>query len=304
MEELALDLAQVAAFAVTARTLHFGQAAAELSISQQALSKRIARLEQLLGVPLLVRGHGAVELTEGGRLFLEPAQRVLAAGREAVAAVRGQDRPLRLDVWGHLYSPTRSVADVLAADPGLRVQVGPIRDLPALLAALGRGETDAGFGRVPAQAPAGLRHRLVRLEPVDAVLSERHPLAGADTLRPRELAGSTMWFPAPPDRVDYLSRFADEFGIAARLGGPNLGLEHFVEHLRTDPLCFSLFPADAPLPPGLRSIPLVEPTPLYPWSLAWIERPPGLDRLLEAFAAYGRDRRWLEYDPRRDWLPA
>ena len=57
--------------------------------------------------------------------------------------------------------------------------------------------------------------------------------------------------------------------------------------------------------PGVRSIPLVDPTPLYAWSLLWrtADPHPLLDPLLRAFAAQARRSRWLEHDPGRDWLP-
>jgi DNA-binding transcriptional LysR family regulator len=51
-----LDLAQVRAFVEVAEQLHFGRAATRLFLTQQALSKRIQRLERALGQPLLVRG--------------------------------------------------------------------------------------------------------------------------------------------------------------------------------------------------------------------------------------------------------
>ncbi|MWK38916.1 LysR family transcriptional regulator [Actinomadura sp. J1-007] len=51
-----LDLAHVRAFVTAADHLHFGQAAKDLSLSQQALSARISRLEGGLGVKLFVRG--------------------------------------------------------------------------------------------------------------------------------------------------------------------------------------------------------------------------------------------------------
>ena len=149
--------------------------------------------------------------------------------------------------------------------------------------------------------------RLVRLEPVDAVVGAAHPAAGAAQLRPADLRDSVLWSPAELTRLDFLRRFADEFGIARRQDGPNLGLDHLVRKLRDDPSCFTLFPADAPLPDhaGLRSIPLTGPTPLYAWSLAWraADRHPQLDPLLRAFAETGRARRWLSYTPDRDWLP-
>ncbi|MEU1401771.1 LysR family transcriptional regulator [Streptomyces sp. NPDC005728] len=304
-----LDLALVRAFAVTARTLHFGRAAEELNTSQQALSKRIARLEELLAVRLFER-QGGIRLSEAGERFLPAAGEALVAGERAVAAVTGAGPVVRIDTWGHLYAPMRTVADAVQALGPVRWEPGPGRDWPSVAEALLRGDTDLGFGRVhplPDGRDAGLTQRLVRLEPVDAVVSPSHPLAGADALRPADLRDSVLWCPAELSRLDFLRRFADEFQITRRHDGPNLGLDHLVQHIRTEPDGFTLFPADAPLPDhsGLRCVPLVEPTPLYAWSLAWREssRHPLLDTLLRGFTEAGRTRRWLDYTPQRDWLP-
>lgn len=304
-----LDLALVRAFAATAATLHFGRAAEELETSQQALSRRVARLEELLGVRLFER-EGGTRLTGAGERFLPAAREALAAGERAVAAVTGAGPVVRIDTWGHLYTPMRTVAEAVRALGPVRLEPGPGRDWPSVAQALLRGDTDLGFGRVhplPGGREAGLTQRLVRLEPVDVVVGPSHPLAGADALRPADLRGSTLWCPAELSRLDFLRRFADAFAVTRREDGPNLGMDHLVHRIRTDGACFTLFPADAPLPDhaGLRSIPLVEPTPLYAWSLAWRDsyRHPLLDRLLRGFGETGRARRWLDYDPGRDWLP-
>ncbi len=313
MSGVDLDLAQVRAFATAAELLHFGRAAERLAISQQALSKRVARLESTLGVRLFDRGTATgrgPRLTEAGERFLEPARRTLAAGGHAVAAARGIRQGLRIDVWGHLYLPMRTVARILEALPDLDVEPGAGRDLPSVAGALLRGEIDAGFGRVhrlPEPFDTGLTHRLVRLEPLDAIVGVDHPLADAAELRPADLRDSVLWCPAQVERLDFLRQFADDFGITERTGGPNLGLPHFLSRLRTEPHAFSLLPADCPPPddPGIRAIPLVAPTPLYAWSLIWRDdqRHPQLDALLGAFTETAGSSRWLEYDPERDWLP-
>ncbi|MDI2125818.1 LysR family transcriptional regulator [Yinghuangia seranimata] len=304
-------MARVRAFAVTAELLHFGRAAASLGISQQALSKRVARLEDELGAALFVRGGPAVALTDAGLRLVEPAARALAAADAAVAAVRGSAaRPVRLDVWGHLYAPMRTVAHVVDALTGVEFEPGSGRDLPSVAAALQRGDTDLGFGRVhstPGTELTGLKHRLARLEPVDVVLSADHPLAGAGELRPSALADSVLWCPAAIERLDFLRRFAERFGIARWEAGANLGVEHSVDYVRANPHCFTLLPADSPVPDGrgVRSIPLVAPTPLYAWSLLWRDdhAHPELTLVLRMFAEQAAARRWLEYDPDHDWLP-
>lgn len=304
-----LDLTLVRAFAATAETLHFGRAAARLGTSQQALSKRIARLESLLSVRLFER-DGGTRLTEAGERFESAAREALAAGERAVAAAVGVGQSVRIDVWGHLYAPMRTIAQAADALGSVPWEPGPARDWASAADALLAGDTDFGFGRVhplPGGRDAGLAQQLVRLEPVDAVVGASHELAGADELRPADLHDSTLWCPADPTRLDFMQCFANRFGIARRQGGPNLGVDHLVQHLRTDAACFTLFPADAPLPDaaGLRSIPLVAPTPLYAWSLAWrtAHRHPMLDTLLRGFTEAGRARRWLDYAPERDWLP-
>jgi DNA-binding transcriptional LysR family regulator len=295
-----LDLARVRAFVAAVDEAHFGRAADALAISQQALSKRIARLEAELGVRLLTRGTRGVAPTEAGRRFLAPARRLLADGELAVAAARREERPVRIDVWGHLFAPMRTVQRVVDHASDIEVEVGFGRDLPAAISALLRGEIDVGFGRVhPTDGlrDGGLAHRLVRFEPVDAVVSRDHVLADRDELRPTDLRGSTLMFPAAAHRLDFLTRFADRFGISDRSTGANLGLEHFVD----------LLPADVRLPDGsgVRTVPLVDPTPLYAWSLIWRrdDHHPRLPALLEAFADIGRYSRWLDYRPTADWLP-
>ncbi|MFF4409265.1 LysR family transcriptional regulator [Streptomyces sp. NPDC001262] len=301
-----LDMAQVRAFVRAAEELHFGRAAGTLAISQQALSKRIARLESLLGTELFQRGGSGVGLTEAGERFLTPARQTLAAADAAVAAAVGRkDRPLRVDVWGHLYAPMRTLAQVAGRDG--EFVMGHGRDLSSVAAALLHGDIDAAFGRVHPPLHAGLAHRLVRLEPVDAVLSADHPLAAEPALRPDQLSDSVLWAPSALDRLDFLRQFADRFGIRNTATGVNLGLSHFLEDVVGDPRLFSLLPADMPLPhiPGLRAVPLVNPTPLYAWSLLWRigNGHAGLDRLTAACAAQARQSRWLEYDPAHDWLP-
>ncbi|WP_194926146.1 LysR family transcriptional regulator [Catenulispora pinisilvae] len=312
-----LDLAQVRAFVATADRLHFGQAAEQLAVSQQALSKRIARLEGELGAQLFLRGGHAVELTEAGRRFLEPARQTLAQGDRAVAAARHVERPLRIDYWGHLFAPMRTLApviDYLARAVAVSVETGPGRDLPGVLDALVRTATDVGFGRAHgadgAQGAehAGYAHRLVRLEPVDVVVGDRHRLADRSEVRPDELRDSVLWGPASLERLDFYRRFAEHFDINADSGTANLGIGHFLEQVAADPTRFALVPADLELPDRVRvrSLPLVEPTPLYAWSLVWraADPHPGVESLLQAFAELGGRNRWLEYRPGRDWLPA
>lgn len=302
-----LDLATVRAFVCTAHERHFGRAAAILGISQQALSKRVARLESSLGVRLLDRDQHGVRLTDAGARFLPGAEETLRASDRALATLVGDHGPLRIDVWGHLFAPLRTVAQVSTTPGAPPLRPGHGRDLPTVAAAVVHGEIDAGFGRVHPPLPDGLTHRLVRLEPVDVVLSTEHPLAGSTELRPDHLRDSVLHAPADLDRLDFLARFVDRFGIPEHRITPNLGLAPMLSALAADPGGFALLPADVEFPevPGVTAIPLVDPTPLYAWSLIWrtSAEPPLLEALVSALVRTAGENRWLEYDPARDWLP-
>jgi DNA-binding transcriptional LysR family regulator len=305
-----LDLGQVRAFVVTADRLHFGQAAAELYLTQQALSKRVARLEDALGRKLFDRtGHG-VELTGAGRRFLEPARELVRAGEAAVAAARHEERPLRVSVWGHMFLPLRTVREVVARDQDLDIELSLRPGYPAALAGLRDGEIDFALGRAHALDepwPGGLTRRLVRLERVKAVMSREAPLAGATALSPADLRASRLWFPAPRAKVEFLRAFAERFAVPDDFGGINLGLDPFLAHLAGHPELFSLLCADVEVPAGsgLSEIPVQGPAPLYAWHAIWRtgEQHAVLPRLLAAFAATAAAHSWLSYDPALHWLP-
>lgn len=61
-----------------ARERHFGRAADTCQVSQPTLSAGIRRLEEELGLPLVIRGHRFLGLTDHGRRVLIWAQRIIA----------------------------------------------------------------------------------------------------------------------------------------------------------------------------------------------------------------------------------
>jgi DNA-binding transcriptional LysR family regulator len=65
----------------------FSAAADILGRSQPAISRRIALLEDQLGMPVFERAAGGVALSDAGRMLLPHAERVLAALRDAANAI-------------------------------------------------------------------------------------------------------------------------------------------------------------------------------------------------------------------------
>ena len=75
-------------FEAAARSLSFTVAAAELFLTQSAVSRQIQQLEADLGVPLFERRHRALVLTDAGRVMHRAVGDCLERLRDATASVR------------------------------------------------------------------------------------------------------------------------------------------------------------------------------------------------------------------------
>jgi LysR family transcriptional regulator, glycine cleavage system transcriptional activator len=88
-----------------ARLGSFTRAAAELHLTQAAVSRQVIGLEQRLGTTLFVRQREALQLTPAGHAFLDDVRPALASLERATAAVtalKGQGGPLNLSVASSL----------------------------------------------------------------------------------------------------------------------------------------------------------------------------------------------------------
>ncbi|MGF7159312.1 DNA-binding transcriptional LysR family regulator [Rhodoligotrophos appendicifer] len=86
------SLGALRGFEALARTLSFTRAAAELGVTQAAVSRQIRGLETELSVRLIDRRPGAVHhLTDAGRLLFEGLDKGFGAIAEAVAQVAGSE---------------------------------------------------------------------------------------------------------------------------------------------------------------------------------------------------------------------
>jgi DNA-binding transcriptional LysR family regulator len=86
-----INLKHMEAAIAVAETLSFSRAARRLHLSQPAITKYIAELEESLGVLLFVRAHHSVSVTDAGRAYVEEARIVvLHAGRATLVARAAQ----------------------------------------------------------------------------------------------------------------------------------------------------------------------------------------------------------------------
>lgn len=175
-------------FAAVADTLHFGQAATRLHMTQPPLTQAIAQLERILGVRLFDRTKRSVQLTSAGAALLPSVLDLLARAQalpaQALSAAQGEVGRLRLgfvSTVGYALLPQwvrgfRSLypkvqLDLLEATGDMQLQL------------LERGELDAGFMlHAPGFAPMGLAHCLIAQEPLLLAMPEHHDKAAQAAL--------------------------------------------------------------------------------------------------------------------------
>jgi DNA-binding transcriptional LysR family regulator len=274
-----VDLETVRTFVAVAEAGQFSEAADDLSITQQAVSKRVAALEKSLSVRLFARTARGVRLTADGQAFLPPARELLAAAERAAASVRPGRRALRVDVVGRRLGPASLLRDFHRAHPGTELDIVTLFDAGAAIAAVRDGTIDASFRAltVPAtELPDGLEAARVLDEPVQLLTGPKHAYADAGAIKPAELAGLWIWMPGVVPGTEwgaYYQAFARSFGLTIDTTGPSSGTEPLLDVVAASPAVATLVGEHIHLlRPGdydLRRIPLHDPTPVYPHSLIW-----------------------------------
>ncbi|SEF30358.1 DNA-binding transcriptional regulator, LysR family [Amycolatopsis pretoriensis] len=255
-------------FVAAADAGRFQDAAAELAVTQQAVSKRIAALEKSLGARLFTRTARGAVLTGDGRAFLPHARELLRAELRALASVRGG--PLRVDVIGRRLRPASLLRQFHEAHPDIELEVVTLFDTTAVR----DGSVDASFRAVVA-LPEDLAAQWVFDEPIELLCGPAHPLARS-SVTPAELAGHRLWLPGVVPGTEwgaYYAEFAAAFGLSIDAAGPNFGTEVVLDTIAESTEVATLIGAGSRVlwPPGhdLRRVPIEDPTPVYPHSLVW-----------------------------------
>ena len=188
-----IDVKPLRYFVTLAETLHFGQAARRLHLSQPPLSRQLAALEAELGVRLIERSPRSVSLTAAGERFHADARAILAAldqaARNARAAAAGETGTLAVGfTMCAAYSVVPRCARLFsAAWPKVALQLREVVSSELAEKVLA-GQIDAAI-----MFRGGLDRRLASrtmvAEPLCVALSRDHALARARRLKIAQLAG-------------------------------------------------------------------------------------------------------------------
>ena len=186
-----MDFKQLRSFIEVVHRGGFTQAAHTLHISQSAVSKQIAQLEQDLGVVLLERHASRLHLTAAGKVVLERGEAMLHLSQalqneldDLSQLARGELR-LGLPLLGSDALFAGLFAEYRRRYPNINVQLleGGSRSIEQAVLS---GELELGGSLTP-NDPA-FDHQPFCNEQMDALLPLDHPLAGNASVQLAELA--------------------------------------------------------------------------------------------------------------------
>jgi DNA-binding transcriptional LysR family regulator len=253
-----LETRELEYFLAVAEELHFGRAAARLSIAQPALSKAIRRIETHLGVPLLVRSSRHVSLTPAGDALLHHGRHALNAVSAAAQAARqagdahahlrlvlkpGGDASLLSGILAaYAERPGAHQVDILFGGAADRVEY--LRD----------GRADVALLYAPFDDLTELAHETLLTEERVAILPRSHRLANRTGLHLADLEHETLpsWKGVPDGSA------GPESG-----NGPEVADLSQMFHMITLGRMTAMLPRSIvePVPPGLVCVPVTDATP-------------------------------------------
>jgi DNA-binding transcriptional LysR family regulator len=176
-----MELKHLTSFIAVAEQLSFVRAADRLYLSQPALTGQIQRLEEELGVQLLVRNRRTVKLTDAGSVFLAEARATLSRARlaaeRAQKAARGEIGRLRIGFVSSAVLET--VPNIVVAFrkqyPEVTLDLMNLRTTSQVKKLIDK-TLDIGFLRLPLSNEQ-LRTTVIHREPFTLVLPKGHPRA-------------------------------------------------------------------------------------------------------------------------------
>ncbi|MCV7418294.1 LysR family transcriptional regulator [Mycolicibacterium litorale] len=264
-----MELRQLRYFVTVADELNFGRAAERLHIAGPSLSQQIKALERDLKVTLFERDRRSVALTPAGAALLPDARALVAQADELRRRASGLavSDPVRI---GYVNWCPTDWAQRAAGVAQLRVDtwVMPSHTQAARVADNSLDLAICWVQNADLDA-LGLEARLLGVDRLYALQAgaDEAPVAAADTV---------VMVDADAQRWSSWNRYGEQFAAATgarvmRTDDGGVTGPTFFEHVRLlgRPVLNNPKGQDVALPRGLVRRPVVDPAPLWTWSLVW-----------------------------------
>jgi DNA-binding transcriptional LysR family regulator len=196
MKSINFDLHQLQAFIAVADRGTFRAAAEDIHLSPPAMSRRIEKLESILGARLFHRTTRDVKLTSLGRVFLERARSAVddlesaMLGISDIAATRNGRVTVACVPSAALYFLPQVISSFSQKYPAIRIRVID-ESMNQTLQSVVSGESDFGIGFMSALMP-DISFESIHKDPFVIAMRREHPLAGCKSISWAGIVGERL----------------------------------------------------------------------------------------------------------------
>src|SRR5512141_1869654 len=192
---LPISIRQLQVFESVARHLHHSRAAAELYLSQPAVSMQIKQAESAVGLPLFEQAGKKLHLTAAGNELLHYARATLQLMQEMESVfdeMKGLERG-RLNIaavsTANYFMP-QLLAKFIQAHPKLQVSLS-VANRDAVLKQVEENVADLAIMGQPPQG-ADMRAEAFMENPLVVIAAPTHPLANTCKIQPKQWTKETF----------------------------------------------------------------------------------------------------------------
>ncbi len=191
-----ISLPQLKAFAAVARHKSFTRAAAELGLTQSAVSRSVRELEEEIDQRLFDRTTRQVELTDAGQHLSQRICHLIEEVEQTLRESHGASRPsqgmvqIATDPVLSSMSVPAWLAGCRKAWPAIAIHLKD-RSQESVLQSVRSGEVDFGIATDP-QSSDDLYCEPLCIDPYHAVLPAQHPLALLDAIAWGDLCNANV----------------------------------------------------------------------------------------------------------------
>ncbi len=209
-------------------------AAAELCLSQPALTKRLKVIEEKIGLKLFHRLPRGVRLTPSGETFVARSKELLVHARDFETVIKrhqqGQDQTLRVGVKPGLHDIffRKSMIAFSQDYPNVNLEI-EMNSSPTLCSSIRAGQLDVAIvalnykdeaGNDPALHPSLKFQPLFEL-PLEVVVRNDHPIFDQHKNAPEQILQFPLACPMPPPAmISNMKSKAKSIGVT--FNGPNI----------------------------------------------------------------------------------
>jgi len=222
-----VNLDDLTYFLAVAETGLLHRAAAQVGISQPALTKAVRRLESQLGVSLFERSPRGMQLTRYGIEFQRHALTLRAAYEDTLGQIAelysGELAKVRIGATPATEPLVgRAFLSLLKKRPALRLDL-TVQLSDTLIRALLEGDIDVAVSPMPVDMPEDLRAVRLLNETTSVVCRKDHPLSASKTAATPQDLGRYPWIlPSPSVSV---RQQIDAYFLKHRVDGPRVQVQ-------------------------------------------------------------------------------